>query len=388
MRARGTITLVLLLALGVCASSASAEPLGMTFTESRANVGIQLEDEALFGPPDTAPLTAQIDPGSGAITAGDLTVPRFSTDITDPIVANVTVDFAIGEIDGSFVAATGALSLKGTAGGTLTAQTGTFAGEECTVSTTPAILELSTAGEAADDGSPRSGAPFAKGLTGPGSIAGQWTDMQATPVAPLDMDNVDFCNNVETQIGGLGGVWLDQEGDLVPPPAPQLSGTAPASPDLDGAPRIRGSAEAGSTVRIYAGEGCAGAPVATGSAARLGSPGIAVGVGEGVTASFSATAADAAAHTSACSAPISYTRLKVTPPPPPPPPCIVPKLVGTKLRVAKKKIRAAGCTVGQVHRPRRSKGKGRLVVKSSNPRAGATRPAGAKVHLRLGPKSR
>jgi hypothetical protein len=45
MRATGTIALVSLLVLGVCASTASAEPLSMTFTEARANVGIQLRHQ-------------------------------------------------------------------------------------------------------------------------------------------------------------------------------------------------------------------------------------------------------------------------------------------------------------------------------------------------------
>jgi len=382
MRALGAIALTLLL-LGVCAATASAQPLSLTFTEARANVGVQLEDEALFGAPDTAPFEAQIDPGSGAITAGHLNVPQFFTHITEPIVAFVSVDFDIGEIEGSFDQATGALVLEGKAGGILTAQSGTNEGEECSVSTAEVLVE-STAGKAAADGSPRSGVPFSHGLTGAGSIAGQWTDMEATPVNESDADNVSFCNNVEGQIDGPGGVWLEQKGDVVPPSAPQLTGTDPAAPGgLSGTPLILGNAETGSTVRIYAGPDCLGAPVATGSAAELGSPGIAVAVAQG-TALFSAAATDAAGNTSACSVSISYTRLHVDPPPPPT--CVVPKVIGMKVKAAKKKIRAAGCTVGKVRRPKQPKGS-RLVVKSSSPTAGATKPAGAKVHLRLGPKS-
>lgn len=176
MRLRGTIALVLLFALGVCASPAGAEPLTMTFTEDRANVGVQLTDAALFEAPDTAPFNAQIDPGSGSITAGALTVPRFSTHITEPIVADVSVDFDIGTITGSFTAATGALSLKGQAGGTLTAESGSFEGEECTV-LIPETLELSTGGNSGG-ADPRFGEAFQSGLAGPGSIAGRWMDME------------------------------------------------------------------------------------------------------------------------------------------------------------------------------------------------------------------
>jgi hypothetical protein len=383
MRATGTIALVLLLALGICASAASAEPLSMTFTEDRANVGVQLSDAALFEAPDTAPFEAQIDPGIGSILAGTLQVPQFSTHITAPLDADVTVDFDIGVITGSFTQATGALTLEGVAGGTLTSE-----GKECTVSTTPSPLVLSTAGNSGGT-SPRSGTPFAHGLTGTGTIAGQWTDMHATPKIPGE--GVFVCGTVDERIEGPGGIWLAQAGDVVPPSAPQLTSTDPASPSPSGTPRIRGGAEAGSSVRVYAGPSCAGTPVATGSAAELGSPGIRVEVGEGVTAAFSASATDAAGNTSACSAPISYTR----PPhgdPPRPPGCTVPELVGKKLARAKTALAAAGCRLGTVGKPKQQpKGKGKghrpLVVKSSNPAAG-TRSASGNVDLMLGPKPR
>jgi hypothetical protein len=369
---------------GILLEQQPTDPLSMTFTESRANVGVQLSDDALFEPPETAPFEARIDP-SGSIVGGALQVPQFSTFITDPIDADVAVDFEIGTIGGSFTQATGALTLSGTAGGTLTAN-----GKECTVSTTPAVLTLSTAGNNGG-GSPRSGAPFSHGLTGAGAIAGQWTDMHATPVDPEPGGDTAFCEDVEDQIGGPGGVWLDQEGDVVPPSAPQLTSTDPASSGSSGTPRIRGSAEAGSTVRVYAGPGCAGMPIATGSAAALGSPGFTVDVAKGVTAAFSATATDAADNTSACSAPISYTRLKDSDPPPPPPSaCIVPQLAGKKLARAKTALKAAHCAVGEVTRPKARKGRrlGQLVVKSSTPSAGEILQADSEVDLRLGPKPR
>jgi hypothetical protein len=212
--------------------------------------------------------------------------------------------------------------------------------------------------------------------------------MHATPIA----GDATFCNDVEGQIGGPGGIWLVQEGDIVPPAAPQLTSTDPGSPGSSGTPRIRGAAEAGSTVRVYAGSNCTGTPVATGSAAKLGSPGIPVEVAEGVTAAFSATATDAADNTSTCSAPISYMRSKgdLPPPPPPAPECIVPTLVGKTLARAKSALKTAGCAVGNVTKPRARKGKklGPLVVKSSKPGAGANLPADSKVDLRLGPKPR
>jgi hypothetical protein len=215
----GTVAVVLILALGVCASAASAEPLSMTFTEDRANVGVQLSDAALFEAPATAPFEAQIDPGSGAITGGVLKVPQFSTHITEPIDADVTVDFEIGTITGSFNQATGALSLTGVAGGTLTATNESLEGEQCTVLAEPSPLTLTTAGSSGGT-NPRFGTPFVAGLTGPGAIAGEWENMSATPVNAEDPENVSFCNNVENRIGGPGGIWLVQKGVVPPPPPP------------------------------------------------------------------------------------------------------------------------------------------------------------------------
>lgn len=378
--------LVSLLLLGAFASAASAAPLAMTFTEARANVGKQLLDAALFDAPDAAPFAAQIDPATGSISNGVLGVPDFETHIEEPIKADVTVSFDIGQISGSFDQATGALKLNGIAGGTLTASGNpTYDGQQCAVLAEPSPITLTTAGSSGGTTNPRSGVPFTAGLTGSGAIAGEWQNMSATPVEPSVTKNVTFCEDVENQIGGPGGIWMEQK-DLTPPSAPQLIGTDPSSPSLSGTPRIRGAAEAGSTVRLYAGSGCAGTPVGTRSAAELGSPGIEVAVAEGATADFSATTTDAAGNTSPCSASISYTRLHFDPPAT----CIVPKLSGRTVGRARAALRAAHCSVGIVSKPKPRKGKrlGRLVVKSSTPPAGTTLTAGSTVDLRLGHKHR
>jgi hypothetical protein len=62
--------------------------------------------------------------------------------------------------------------------------------------------------------------------------------------------------------------------------------------------------------------------------------------------------------------------------------CVVPKLTGKSLKVAKKKLRAAHCKVGKVHRrkgPKRRRGK--AVHQSIKP--GKVRPAGTKVAVTL-----
>jgi subtilisin family serine protease len=194
--------------------------------------------------------------------------------------------------------------------------------------------------------------------------------------------------------------------DSAPPAAPVLTSTNPSSPANNAAPTIIGSAEAGSTVRIYLGAGCSGVPQAEGSAALLASPGIAVSVPAATTREFAATATDGAHNTSSCSAPISYTNPGVvigpgevksdplqeslptggapaaTPAQLVIPTCKVPKLSGKSLAQAKAALKAASCRLGKVTKP---KGKsGTLVVKSSSPAAGSR--TSTRVALKLGPK--
>jgi hypothetical protein len=222
-RKLGPAGLVMLVALGLSTSPANAEPLSMEFSEARANVGVQLDDASLLEAPDSAPFGAALDPGSGAITSGDLQMPEFSTFITDPIDADVAVDFELGVITGSYTEANGALTLSGEAGGTLSSE-----GKECTVSTAPAVLTLSTS-KNSGGAHPREGEYFTSGLTGSGAIAGRWTDMTATPAIP----GVDvlFCEDVDERIGGPGGIWMKQGGLEPTPPAP-CQCTPPRKPDV------------------------------------------------------------------------------------------------------------------------------------------------------------
>jgi thermitase len=88
------------------------------------------------------------------------------------------------------------------------------------------------------------------------------------------------------------------------------------------------------------------------------------------------------------SLPGAFAALEAVPPPPPAPSpvCRVPKLAGKTLAKAKKALRQAGCALRRVHKPKhRRRGAGTLVVRSSQPRAGATSASG-KVTLKLGPK--
>lgn len=60
--------------------------------------------------------------------------------------------------------------------------------------------------------------------------------------------------------------------------------------------------------------------------------------------------------------------------------CRVPRLKGKTLAKARRALSRAHCKLGKLSRP---KGKGALLVRSSSPHSGATRPAGTKVALKL-----
>ena len=94
--------------------------------------------------------------------------------------------------------------------------------------------------------------------------------------------------------------------DTAGPGAPQLTDTDPNSPANDNHPEVKGSAEAGSTVRVFSTADCSGTPLASGSASELSSDGLTVDVADDETTSLRATARDAAGNGSACSAPIDY----------------------------------------------------------------------------------
>ena len=95
--------------------------------------------------------------------------------------------------------------------------------------------------------------------------------------------------------------------DTTPAPAaPTITATGPASPANNNSPKVKGTAAAGTTVKIYASGTCSGSPVAQGSAGAFASPGITVSVADNTTTQFSATATDASGRTSACSNSLTY----------------------------------------------------------------------------------
>ena len=114
--------------------------------------------------------------------------------------------------------------------------------------------------------------------------------------------------------GNTGPVATDDYTlDRAEPSPPSLTSTNPASPSNNNTPSIIGSAEAGSTVRVYTNSDCTSSVAATGSATQLSSPGLSVTVAENSTTSFYATATDAAGNPSTCSGAITYVEDSAAP---------------------------------------------------------------------------
>ena len=112
-------------------------------------------------------------------------------------------------------------------------------------------------------------------------------------------------NNCRASVGEVSVAGMAPP-DTTPPAAPTITATTPDDPANDNNPEVSGTgAEAGSTVRIYAGE-CSGTPIGAGSAADFGGAGITVTVPDDQTTQLRATATDGSGNESACSAPFTY----------------------------------------------------------------------------------
>ena len=89
--------------------------------------------------------------------------------------------------------------------------------------------------------------------------------------------------------------------DTTAPALPTSLASSPVSPANDNNPEITGTAEAGSTVRVYTTSDCSGGAAATGTAAAFASPGLTIAVAGDSSTTFKATATDAAGNVSGCS---------------------------------------------------------------------------------------
>lgn len=94
--------------------------------------------------------------------------------------------------------------------------------------------------------------------------------------------------------------------DSVVPAAPVLTGFSPASPSNNVQPTLSGTAEPGSTVRLFSGTACSGTILTTAVALSSGAFSIVRTVAANTTSTFTASTVDAAGNVSACSSSISY----------------------------------------------------------------------------------
>jgi streptogramin lyase len=130
-------------------------------------------------------------------------------------------------------------------------------------------------------------------------------DILVAHIAANAVFRVDPVTGAQSVVSA-GGSLVDPIGiafvpDTTPPDPPALTDTDPDSPANDNSPKVKGSAEAGSTVRLHTTSDCTDAEAATGSAEDFASPGLVVSVADDSTTSFYATATDAAGNTSDCS---------------------------------------------------------------------------------------
>ena len=118
------------------------------------------------------------------------------------------------------------------------------------------------------------------------------------------------------QLNDPRGPFVDFDGDLLiadssnnrvrrimraaAPDAPVLSSTSPVSPANGNTVQIRGTAQSGATVKLYASSACSGTAVVTGTAAAFASPGLSVSVSDNTTTTLYAASTDSHGTTSGC----------------------------------------------------------------------------------------
>jgi hypothetical protein len=115
-----------------------------------------------------------------------------------------------------------------------------------------------------------------------------------------------FVKAIDAPGNESGFVWKGFVVDTRPPAAPRITDTDPNSPANDNAPEVKGTAQAGTIVRLYKTSNCTGAFVAQGSRAKFASPGITVPVPNNTTTALRARAVDTAGNVSPCWGSFTY----------------------------------------------------------------------------------
>jgi hypothetical protein len=178
------------------------------------------------------------------------------------------------------------------------------------------------------------------GALGTGSAA-DFSSTGITATVPANATTTIYAKASKTaQLDSLcSSTFVSYTNDSAAPAAPTVDAVAPASPGASTSPSVTGTAEAGSTVKLYTSADCSGSPAATGTAADFGSTGITATVAVGSTTTFKATATDAVGNASACSA-SSVTYTQQTPAPPAPNTTLT-KTPPKKIKTTKKKAKVS-----------------------------------------------
>jgi hypothetical protein len=153
-----------------------------------------------------------------------------------------------------------------------------------------------------------SGAPVASGLAATFNGAGITVSVADNSSTTLKATATDAAGNVSGCSTGFTYVE-----DSAAPATPSGLSSTPASPANDNSPKVSGSAEAGSTVKLYTSSDCSGAAAATGAAGTFASTGVTVAVGDDSSSTFKATATDAAGNVSSCSTGVAYVEDSTAP---------------------------------------------------------------------------
>lgn len=129
--------------------------------------------------------------------------------------------------------------------------------------------------------------------------------------------------------------------DSTAPALPVVTGVTPASPGASTTPSVKGTAETGSTVRLFTTADCSGTPAATGTAAAFAATGLQVSVAASSTTTFKATATDAAGNASGCSTTSATYTQQLSNTPPAAPETTLTKVPGKKVSTTKKKAKVS-----------------------------------------------
>ncbi|MFL5930571.1 MAG: Ig-like domain-containing protein, partial [Gaiellaceae bacterium] len=163
-----------------------------------------------------------------------------------------------------------------------------------------------------------SGTEVLTGGSYPTANATVTTSVPASAIPDGSYDRLKVCLTGSAPSGSLSGEGVGQFNsnftkDTVA--APPTLASNPVSPSNNQTPTITGTSEGNSSVRLYAGAGCAGAPIRTATAANGGavsfSPAVTVTANSSTT--FSAAMTDTAGNTSGCSATLTYVHDNINP---------------------------------------------------------------------------